>query len=501
MANNFRRKKSSFILSSLFSVLISFGIALLYVIVDTRAFQKSSESPWWLGALLSFALTGWILDRIELWRTYPERDFYKTISTLCSNQPKLKGVIKSRLSRRLDDLSREIGQLTSGDGEIWGLHDRLQTANDLCSGLNKISKYDATSTDAPYLPPSDTREFYEKQANKLPRGKTRRLLVYPIVDLVHELTTAGQLKNLDDYIRLHADNGFELRYWPHSIKELNSRLDRLLGMSKAPRLVDFGIINDDIIFGQSASENDIMHITGRGHIAVSGGEIRHYIEMFDQLWEQTKPECYPSAQLNTLVWICEMRMRMANSNSHVEGKVFFDETVSKITNTESFCAIDIADDIKSWWRKPEYQRFLEASVYKASKSKENRSRVFLLKQGLGTPSDAQLFIRNVVARQVNAGVEVGIASFETLVDKNLGVVDCIFDNSGWGFYLLPGDIFSEENVTNNRNLIDSAVIQDFQQIFRNIREEVERSGWLLRSVSDIKESELVAWLGKRPSRR
>jgi hypothetical protein len=370
--------------------------------------------------------------------------------------------------------------------------------------MHKIKKYDATSTDAPFLPPSATKEFYARQATKLPRGHTRRLLIYPIEKLVTELISDDRFKNLEDFVRLHKDYGFELRYWPYTIKELRERLNILMGETQAPRLVDFGIINDELVFGQAAEENDTNKISGRGYITWKGAEIHHYIDMFDELWERTKPECYPSAQLNTLVWLCQMRSRRLSqvTSTAKKGRAFFAEIINKIKSSKKLQAIDIAKDMTIWWRSREYQEFLKATIEAASSNHASCSRMYFIRRSFITKNDAQLFVKKIIEPQVNGGIKIGIACFDSIVDKNLGIIDCILNEDEWGFYLLPGDSFSEDKVDESHNLIEPCIKKDLERLYDNVANIVSVSGgWLLEKSLDIQEDALVDWLENRPSKK
>jgi len=507
-----KRNLSYFFKERLKSLGVGLALALLVAALITNMFSEWPQGTrGWsvslLGELLTLVLGAWFADVLELFRTRPERYVQERISRILSNHPKLQGLIEARLRRMLDALFRQVGQLSEGDGEAWTAIDRLQAANDICDGFGRINRYVATYTDAPYYSTEAIRSFYSRQAKKLPPQNTRRLLIYPIKDLVTELNSDDRLEYLDEFVNLHLENGFELRYWPYSIEQLRVELELLMGPSATPRLADFGIINDSVVFGQSATESDIVGVTGRGYIITSPGEVRYYTQLFESLWEQTKDKCFPAEQLKVLRWLCHMRRRCVSQcgPSCLSGTAFFQQVVDRIASAKGIRAVDIAPDMRLWWNKSEYRAFLYATIQAATKGKHTDvcfSRIYLLRRGLETRQDSEQFLRHVILPQVEAGVHIGLVYFGVLIERKLGVVDCIFDDtgSGWGFYLLPSDSFSASEVSQAKNLIDPDRIMDFEQLYRSLQEAVPSYGWLLRSSKDINEkrTELLVWLERAP---
>jgi hypothetical protein len=440
----------------------------------------------------TFALGKWILAFIDLWTAFPERTLQRTLESLQKKYPDIRNLIYVRFSRRIDALSQEIVNLLSDTGERWETNDRLQTANDICDGCHHIGRYVATSTDAPYLPSPEIKDFYARQARKLPRDKSLRLLVYDIEQLVRELNSTDRFTNIRAFHRLHLDHGLKLRYWPHSVVSLNARLASIVRLENP--LVDFGVVNDQIVFGQALDSTDTNIVTGRGRVTVESGEARLYLTAFENLWRETAQECFPAAQLVVLALLCEMRFRMRSYRGPA-GEIFFNEVIARIRAPESrsLIAVDIAPDMAVWWRESEYMQFLNSTI-EAARAGNTCSRMFVFRRRFGTKGEAEVFINQVIKPQVEVGVEVGMVFIESLLTHDVGVADFILDGSGWGFYLLPGDRFKKDDVAASRNLACLEMKPDLERIHGNVKTFVSECGWLLPGQSTIDERSLAAWL-------
>ena len=479
---------------------IFFGIVVLFG--SSNGFKSFAIKELYATLLAIFA-GAWLSNFIEFFKTYPERTAQKYLSKWRDQYPELTNLIEIRFNEGIEAFYSKIHQVTGGSGEEWTTDKRLQTANAIFDGAHKILSYCAICTDPPYLQSSATRGFYKRQAKRLQNSKTRRLLVFPIAELIKELNDEERFNYLNEYIGFHREYGIDLRYWPHSIKNLKEdHLEVNMGDGNTRLLVDFGILKDSlqenpIVFGQEATSDDEDRVRGKGHVITLPGEVGQYVEIFDLLWEQTKNECYPAAQLTMINMLSKMRKENAQTSHSAivqDGNQFFNECVDHIKCANSMCAIDVAEDMAVWWQKNEYIKFRDATIF-ASNSGKQCSRMYVLKKRFDTLGKAELFIKDVINPQVNAGVEIGLVYSGALVDKDIGAIDCVFDDLGWGFYLMPRDSFSTAKVSMNKNLINSNLISDFRKLHEDVKRIVESHGRLLGKNYD--DTDLVQWLAPR----
>jgi len=446
---------------------------------------------------LSFFIGAWICSIYEMRKSFPERVAQEYLNEWRDHYPHMTHFFEARFERMSEKFDETVRTLIGGCGERWSTDIRLETANLICDGVKNISSYSAISTDSPCLTPSIPKSFYARQAKRLPHRKTRRILVYPLDKLMEDLCCKDRRKNLNEFIRIHKD--FELRYLPQSIAELRKNLYIYLGSAKEKILVDFGIIessdNHSIVFGQEANDCDADSVSGRGHIIIAEGTVADYIALFNLLWSGNDWIFCSAAQLSFYSFLMNMREEMIESlvGSHaLEGEEFFCDCLKNIKSSSYVHAIDLADDIGVWWRNNEYIDFKNATI-DALKNGGDANRIYVLKRGFDALGEAEIFVNEVLNPQLIAGVKIGLVYSESLVDNNIGAIDLIFNETGWGFYLMPGDRFQYSSVFQARNMISAKFKADLEKRFGDLLDLVNKEGMFF-SVRIDNLKPVIDWL-------
>ncbi len=396
-----------------------------------------------------------------------------------SDQPNvIRTYLERRMVRSIDQREHECLTLL-GEGVLWTPEQRLDTANDMFLAVPAIKNYAATSCDPPYDSPAGLKAFLEQQSEKLRSANARRLLVYPRGVIVSQLLASNENRNhFKELLKAYTNAGIKLRYWPQHPKSLEDYLKRVGQVGSNNVLVDFGIINNEVVFGQALGGD--QKISGAGRIIVRAG-VDGYANTFDHIWREIARETMSARYLNVLLLLCSMRAGRGDDGRTGQG--FYDSVVANIRASRKLRAIDVAPELDSWWREEEYQGFTTATIQsaKANGGHSQVGRMYVIGPHNISPASASIFYRRVLQSQLDAGVEIGIVSTGSLARREVAAVDCIFNDS-WGFYLLPEvDHFKKEQLSAKNNELNAGIIPDLDHCYEEIRKVAETEGLLSTS--------------------
>ena len=475
------------------SVPVSLALALL--------FGQFPNLYVWLTALFVFFAAAWgseVINRIHL---KPDELLFEHYDSLIKREPRLRGLISARLLQSVDDIDTSIRQLTGSPGERWEQEDRFQAANNLMTQVDSITRYWATSTDAPFKSLAWSDLFYQRQKSRLKHADVRRLLTFPLDLLLKNLEIPENRINLRKFLAIHHRSNFHLRYWPIGTRQLENALRNQFLATNAktnPILVDMAVVGESLVFGQSAGEKDGSDnsVNGNGFIFTSPLAVDGYSRVFGQLWSAREDVFQSAAQLDAYLRLIDMRQNPPSGPvPDLRGEEYFKQVLCRIAESSSLRAIDLAPDTRMWFEKVEYRSFLDATILAARNNPENFfGRAFVLPPIL-QESDAGGFIELVVRPQIEVGIHVYILRNCTLVQKDIAGFDCIFGPE-WGFYLLPSDSFRSSEVNSAKNTLDSSVISYYAaRVFSDLQRNSAHS---FSKLSDLDPDALFEYLVHPP---
>jgi len=455
----------------------------------------------WIILIAGVFIPAYITAKIIAWRDLPVACITEMFRRIVRQHPELSSFSRWRALANLNSLNEELNDLQGKAGVAWNRIERHNTATEIFESHTKIKLYWATSTDPPYESSEAEKRFFLRQENKLIDADVRRLLVIPISQLLDNLKTIDQQKYVKELLGLHTRPNFNLRYWPNDIQSLATVLREGLPDNIATdSLVDFGIVDKEIVFGQKITENDGMQLKGNGRIITEKPIVDCYCNAYQAIWNQLKHDCLPAQQLEAWVWAMENRGDACKQRTEIEDKDYFGFTINKITSIENIFAVDVAPDMNLWWKKEEYVAFRDASINNATDKKSGchvRIHVF---RGLENLKAAELFIDEVVIPQLNAGIELVFMSRDVLLDRDLAAMDFISNGTDWGFYLIPTDPFEKDKVSYCNNTILSSHITNFQSVFEDLYScNDTRQKRIKNSIDDTGKMELRNFLCRIPS--
>lgn len=443
-------------------------------------------------ALAGFAFTAWLTSVAQGWRDLYPQAISRAVARITQRWPELYAFVHQRMQDLIVEENDRLTCLMTPSGVPWEAKQRLDTASELVRSCTNIKTYVATWTDPPYDATGADRRFFERHRERLRRTKARRLVVYPEDKLLQSLTTPDACDRLRSFVQLHAEVRVDLRYFPGTHHELRRILEESLGPRAASDvLVDFGIINEDLVFGQqSTGAGDEERPSGHGRVVTDPALVEQYVRAFDSAWERLLPDCYAGRQLETFAHIASDRIKAFA----IQNASFFDETVAKIAASKTVMAVDVARDMSNWWRNDAYKHFLNATIASAAANGGGRHvRAYVFSKFLDETA-AQLFHERVAIPQLKEGVELLFLSRRTLVSNKLPAVDCIMDDDGWGFYLLPSDDFTPTGVSAARNGMTPHVRPVFEQVYRELYECLDSRILRATKTAPLSSDTFVNWL-------
>ena len=445
--------------------------------------HREADMMWWLITALVVVGGAYVALLHRTMSALSRYALHQSFGDLCRRHEELRGLIDAWTGRALDDISAKIDALAN-DGIVWTGTQRIESASLLLEGTDDIPSYLATSTDAPYNSSSEAEAFDRLQRTKLRHANVQRLLLYPLRQLINGLEDRDQRRRAALFLGLHTtgdaqrgrtiNKSFQLRYLPtDSLADLKTQLSSLTG--DIDPLVDMAVIGDSLVFGQGISDPQTFPADGRGFIIPGQGKASAYRKAFERIWAGWKDRMYPTAQIYAWIHLLEMResMRLARVGQSgltpESGRDFFEYVVKQICESNSLCAIDVADSTRSWFEKQEYRQFHVATCEAARAHFEGEfQRIFVLRDSLD-PLIANAFCEEVLKEEVDAGVHVFLVYAKDLLTQNLAALDCIFAQR-WGFYLSPTDSFNEVTVSRDCNWMDpDAAIPYFEQMFQALK--------------------------------
>jgi hypothetical protein len=238
--------------------------------------------------------------------------------------------------------------------------------------------------------------------------------------------------------------------------------------------VDMAVIadaGDSLVFGQAVDQDKLTDFPagGKAYIYSGSEKASGYQKAFNNVWNNHIDQLYPPAQLQAWVELLEMRENRADSDQDsagtqdLSGEAFFRHIIGRIEASEELRAIDVADNTKHWFQRDEYIKFQNASCKSAEGSQNGyHGRIFVLKRPMVT-AIANTFLKNTLAPQHQAGIDVHLVYARQLVERNLPAVDCIFGTQ-WGFYLTPLDSFDRNLVSARMNLMNESGISGYIRV-------------------------------------
>ncbi|MGD0027251.1 MAG: hypothetical protein ABSC37_21950 [Xanthobacteraceae bacterium] len=341
---------------------------------------------------------------------------------------------------------------------------------------------------------------------------------------MREIDNRDNLDNFEHFIRIHQEHGLELRYLPQSKEQFHARISNTLRGQEVVILVDFGIINGRLLYGQelpratATKTIQAEYVTSKptlveqylhdatatesmaaGHVRSQPTLVDQYVRAYQEIWNQTKSHSFPIEQLVALHKFMSMRRRRLQGPTPPwkRGEAFFVEVVEKIRTAKSLRAVDVTDDMTNWFHFDEYIDFLWATVAAKENNPDGHfSRLYVFNRPFVNQVNAKLFVKEVLVPQLKVGIEIAIGYRGALVDGNVAAIDLICDDAGWGFYLLPGDRFGRGNVSEVQNLIDRTMHQDFVQLHDDLKEVLRKSERcaVLKGSDTMDEARLIALL-------
>ena len=454
----------------------------------------------WILLVTGVIFPAYITSKLLIWRELPVACVTKLFRKIVDRHPELSSFSRWRALTTLSSLSEQLHDLQGAAGLSWDGTQRHNTATELFESRNEIKCYWATSTDPPFESSEAEARFIQRQRDKLKKADVRRLLVVPLGKLINNLGGKDQRKHVKDFLRLH-DVHFELRYWPYDAQALATILrEGLPGNITQDPLVDFGIIDNEIVFGQKIKNEDQDRPTGNGRIITEPSFVECYNNAFQSLWNQLMHKCNPAQQLEAWVWAMENRsdsIRLGNSS---ESKDYFETITNQIVDNENLFAVDVALDMNLWWKKEEYVAFRDASIKCARNHNTSgkQIRIYILYVGLENLKAAELFIDEVVSPQLEAGMELVFMNPSALIEHDLAAIDFVSNGVDWGFYLMPTDDFEKNKLSEAHNSILSPHLANFQSIFDALYQCQDTRQIRMSSPNDMHKMPLKQFLCTSP---
>jgi hypothetical protein len=274
-------------------------------------------------------------------------------------------------------------------------------------------------------------------------------------------------QHVKDFLHQHNPKHYKLHYWPRDARALETVMrETLSGKIADETIVDFGIIDKEIVFGQKLQDTDTLRPSGNGRIITEPLLVDCYCDAFESLWNHLEHECYPAQQLEAWVWAMENRHDALNNPTPDN---YYQDTLTKIAESENLYAVDVALDMNLWWKKKPYKDFQRFSINSAiAHHDKEHVRIHVLYRGLENREAARLFIKEVVREQLSAGIEVIFMNPRALIENDLAAMDFISNGVDWGFYLMPIDKFEETEVSARNNLILPQHVPSFQSVFSSL---------------------------------
>lgn len=456
-------------------IFLGFILGPAFILLIAKVLLNDNiDLEWWLVTLITSIFISWIGTLLSLWRNQPLNLISNTFKDLRSSFSGCDGLIQAEMCSRIIDIRNRLSNLSSREGEPWTYEDRINVAHSLLEGLEEVEKYWATATDPPYASSNTLDAFFRFVKEKLKDSDVRRLLVFPLDELLKNLKSTENQQNLLRFIKIHQNDSFskdksnhsktnyryQLRYWPAKTIDLRQNLNIQL----PPVIVDMAIINDSVVFGQSIN-GDSQTVSGNGYVYSDPIRASMYVQAFENIWNKRKSDSFPPAQLEAYIDLMDMRGKVDQETQKgyfTEGGIeFYEQVICNVKNSKELRAIDVTTRTEDWLSKPEYLDFLEATIKSAQKNnKSYHGRVFVLREPL-CHGAAQVFIEKVILPQIEASITIYIQRTIDMFDKNLAAVDCIFNSDGWGFYLLPIDNFQKENLFAKQNQIHPKYVDPF----------------------------------------
>lgn len=427
----------------------------------------------WLLLLTGFFMPAYFSAKYQALQDAPITIITRLIQRIHSKHRELSIFCTNKVLSQLTAIETELLDLQGSTGVRWTVIERLNAAISLFNSRDRINKYWATCTDPPYTSSEEDKRFIEAQEEKLRNADVRRLLVVPLNDLLTNLDTATGREHLKDFLRLHSPKGFKLQYWPYDTGRLSNHIrDGLPTAEARDALIDFGIIDNEIVFGQKKLDVDTDRPTGNGRIIVDSMLVAHYTKTFSILWDKMKKESYPEQQLQAWCWATENREdNKSETQDQTNPNEYFNFVIGKISTSQKLYAVDVARDINSWVNQDEYILFRDATISAAKRNKQGcYSRIYVLHNPFDNTQAAELFINQVALPQLKEGIHLYFLSSTALIDNDLAAIDFICDSNDWGFYLLPTDNFTKNSVSKVNNSVHRHHMQQFMSIFNNLHQ-------------------------------
>ncbi|MGO8735468.1 MAG: hypothetical protein ACLQVM_22035 [Terriglobia bacterium] len=494
---------------------LELGITILFgallVGVATKAFGEPLNWKTIIVAVLCAFTAAWLTAVIFRLRNLPVEVIHKGYHDVRTRSPELVGLIKARLWRAIEENYTYIPTLAS-TGEAWEPDARFAVATSLVTGFRRIETYYATSTDSPYGTLDVAREFYVASRGVMKNAEVRRLLVFPLETILHDLRHCrAQRDSLLAFIELHhrgigegqSPKGYKLRYWPRSISELRHHMRRHFQITDAetdetsPVLVDMAVVEGrlqsdlgrrHLLFGQVALKGDQDKLKGNGMVKCGPFTPAKYRQWFDHVWKENCADCEPAAQLVFWAKLFGLREEIQRDKfdggvgSMGEGQTFLQAVEGVLKSSKSLCAVDIASHPRMWCDVPGYKIFHESMTLSAE-DKNNRAfrhtRVFVIREPIGS-FEAKRFVNLIIAGLVDKGVEVFIHRKRDLVEHDFAVGDYIIVDDCC-FYLAPEERLTDPGLCEARNLVqagrDPKLLDLFKEQFNSLIDKSKSPPW------------------------
>jgi hypothetical protein len=469
--------------------------------------QLTDINAWtlWLG---TFFFATYLSAKSYIRRNIPIVCVSSLFRKIISRHPELAAFSRWRALTTLNSLAEQLDTLQGTAGLPWDTDERLNTATDLFESRPKIKRYWATRTDPPYKSSQAEGRFLQRQRQKLSKADVRRLLIVPLNELISNLLEPDSQQHVKDFLRQHNPRHYQLRYWPRDARALETVMrEALSGKIADETIVDFGIIDKEIVFGQklqdmvNVSESpvlaDSLRPSGNGRIITAPLLVDCYCDAFESLWNHLEHECFPAQQLEAWVWAMENRHDALDKQPQA---AYYQDTLNKIGQSENLYAVDVAPDMNLWWKKQEYRDFQERSVQSATAYPDKKHvRIYVLHTGLENTEAARLFIAEVVRAQLSAGIELVFINQRVLIEHDLAALDFISNGVDWGFYLMPLESFDKTTVSAAHNLILAQHVPSFQSIFQALYDCKDVRQIRMAKVEDLSdELKLIDFLCRSP---
>jgi len=508
-------------------IFIGFIASCVVAYLFDRAVGHKTDTGWWLFTSLTLVLGAYITRVTSEFLLVTHKAIFREFNDLCDKHRNLIGEVYAMMSQRISDISNKLNVLANSGESAWKPAQRIECIKNILDEKKDVEIYFATMTDAPYDSCSATEDFDKTQRKKLRYADARRLLVYPIKDLLSGLRVVENRYKTERFLSLHRQTarngtqaalvnygtiaefirrvtgknlsiGFQLRYLPSDTLSVLREVFRTDTGDLDPP-VDMAVIadsGDSLVFGQAVEGDAVgaFPAGGKAYIYSGNEKAQKYGKAFDNLWRNHLEELYPLAQIQAWVELLEMRDSQSDTDSwpvpaqDTSGSKFFRSVINLIEDSSELRAIDVADSTKHWFQKSEYIDFHKASCESAKNHKGQKDsyhgRVFVLKRPMET-GIANTFLRQTLIPEHQAGIEVHIVYARMLVERNLPAVDCIFGTQ-WGFYLTPLDSFEEHLLSAGMNLMNDSSFSGYIRVMFD--DLVKHSGSRRVVSSDLSDS-------------